>query len=57
MQELEAMKNKVKEMEDEAEKLRKIQDQVETDMQGDDVEEPETTAEEDSRSVYVGQVD
>ena len=44
-------------MEDEAEKLRKIQDQVETDMQGDDVEEPETTAEEDSRSVYVGQVD
>lgn len=51
------MKNKVKEMEDEAEKLRKIQDQVETDMQGDDVEEPETTAEEDSRSVYVGQVD
>ena len=50
------MKNKVKEMEDEAEKLRKIQDQVETDMQGEG-EEGETTAEEDSRSVYVGQVD
>ena len=33
-QELEAMKNKVKEMEDEAEKLRKIQEQVEEQMGG-----------------------
>ena len=54
--ELEEMKSKVKEMEDEAEKLRQIQDQVETDMAGGE-EEAETTAEEDSRSVYVGQVD
>ena len=52
------MKNKVKEMEDEAEKLRKIQDQVETDMQGEgEGEDGVATAEEDSRSIYVGQVD
>ena len=52
-QELEAMKNKVKEMEDEAEKLRKLQEGVEEGL----AEEGEDTAEQDGRSVYVGQVD
>ena len=52
-QELEAMKNKVKEMEDEAEKLRKIQEQVEEGL----AEEGDETAEADRQSVYVGQVD
>jgi polyadenylate-binding protein 2 len=47
------MKNKVKEMEDEAEKLRQAQEEG----GGEEGEEGETTAEEDSRSVYVGQVD
>ena len=47
------MKNKVKEMEDEAEKLRKLQEGVEEGL----AEEGEDTAEQDGRSVYVGQVD
>jgi len=56
-EELEAMKNKVKEMEDEAEKLRKIQDQVQEQIGGEEGGEEEATAEADGRSVYVGQVD
>ena len=47
------MKNKVKEMEDEAEKLRKIQEQVEEGL----AEEGDETAAADLQSVYVGQVD
>lgn len=53
-EELEAMKNKVKEMEDEAEKLRKIQ---EGEAEGGGEAEDEETAEADGRSVYVGQVE
>ena len=48
------MKNQVKQMEDEADALRKIQDQVEEQLGG---EEGGEGAEADSRSVYVGQVD
>ena len=50
------MKNKVKEMEDEAEKLRKIQEQVEEGLAEEGGEDGDT-AEADSRSIYVGQVD
>ncbi|KOO31131.1 polyadenylate-binding protein 2-like protein [Chrysochromulina tobinii] len=61
-EELEAMKSKVKEMEEEAEKLRKIQEQVEDSLQGDEAGgegggEDGATDEADARSVYVGQVD
>jgi len=57
-EELEAMKNKVKEMEDEAEKLRKIQDQVEEQMQGSaEGGGEEGNPEVDGRSIYVGSVD
>eukprot|EP00322_Chrysochromulina_rotalis_P007206 CAMPEP_0115865874 /NCGR_PEP_ID=MMETSP0287-20121206/19948_1 /TAXON_ID=412157 /ORGANISM="Chrysochromulina rotalis, Strain UIO044" /LENGTH=259 /DNA_ID=CAMNT_0003320403 /DNA_START=89 /DNA_END=869 /DNA_ORIENTATION=- len=59
-EELEAMKSKVKEMEDEAEKLRKIQEQVEDQLQDGEGEgggEEGESAEADGRSVYVGQVD
>ena len=56
------MKSKVKEMEEEAEKLRKIQEQVEDSLQGDEAGgegggEDGATDEADARSVYVGQVD
>jgi len=53
------MKNQVKEMEDEAEKLRKIQEQtMEEQLQdGEGEGEDAETAEADSRSVHVGQVD
>ena len=54
-QELEAMKTRVKEMEDEAEQLRKIQEQVE---EKGGSEAPEAAADEtDSRSICVQQVD
>ena len=53
-EELEAMKNQVKQMEDEAETLRKIQEQVEEQMGGEDDAE---AAEIDGRSIYVGNVD
>ena len=59
-EELEAMKTKVKEMEDEAEKLRKIQEQtMEEQLEGGEGggEDEEASAEADSRSVYVGQVE
>ena len=49
------MKSKVKEMEEEAEKLRKIQEQVEEGLAGE--EGAEDMAEQDARSIYVGQVD
>merc|ERR1719382_1862431 len=52
--ELVAMSAKVKEMEDEAEKLRNIQDQIEEGLQEDGVEGGDET---DARSVYVGNVD
>merc|ERR1719203_876207 len=48
------MEAKVKEMEDEAEKLRKIQEQVEEEIQEEGGEAGDET---DSRSVYVGNVD
>ena len=53
------MKNKVKEMEDEAEKLRKIQEQVvEEQLEGGEGGgEDGATEEADARSIYVGQVD
>ena len=51
--ELEEMKRRVQEMEDEAEKLRKIQEQVEEGL----AEEGDETAAADLQSVYVGQVD
>ena len=51
-QELEAMKTRVKEMEDEAEQLRKIQEQVE-EKTGSEAAADET----DSRSICVQQVD
>ena len=53
------MKSKVKEMEDEAEKLRKIQEQTMEEQLagGEGGGEDEATAEADGRSVYVGQVD
>jgi len=56
-EELEAMKNKVKEMEDEAEKLRKIQEQVEEQMQEGAEAGEEANAEADGRSIFVGSVD
>uniref|UniRef100_A0A7S3F491 RRM domain-containing protein n=1 Tax=Haptolina ericina TaxID=156174 RepID=A0A7S3F491_9EUKA len=57
-EELEAMKSKVKEMEDEAEKLRKIQEGIEEQMQGPgEAGGEEGNAEADARSVYVGSVD
>jgi len=59
-EELEEMKNKVKAMEEEAKKLREIQEQVEEQMQeGAEGEggEDEAGLEADSRSVYVGNVD
>mmetsp|Transcript_63263 Transcript_63263/g.105268 ORF Transcript_63263/g.105268 Transcript_63263/m.105268 type:complete len:205 (+) Transcript_63263:75-689(+) len=59
-EELEAMKNKVKEMEDEAEQLRKIQEQEWERLQGaGDTGEgaSEQSAETDGRSIYVGNVD
>ena len=53
-EELEAMKKKVKEMEDEAEKLNKIQNEVEEQLnEGEGVE----TNEADGRSIYIGNVD
>merc|ERR1719382_537729 len=55
-EELEAMKNQIKDMEDEAEKLRKIQEQVEEEIQ-DTGEGGEQTDETDGRSIYVGNVD
>ena len=51
------MKNKVKEMEDEAEKLIKLQEQVEESLAEEGGGEEDAAAEADSRSVYVGQVD
>uniref|UniRef100_A0A7S0J6Y5 RRM domain-containing protein n=2 Tax=Calcidiscus leptoporus TaxID=127549 RepID=A0A7S0J6Y5_9EUKA len=48
------MKNKMKEMEEEADKLRKIQEQVEEEMQEGT---EENGSEADARSVYVGNVD
>ena len=54
-EELEAMKNQVKQMEDEAETLRKIQDQVEEQL--GEGEEGAEAAEADGRSIYVGSVD
>jgi len=60
-EELEAMKSKVKEMEDEAEKLRKIQEQVEDQLQGEEgaegAGEDGATDETDARSICVRQVD
>lgn len=59
-EELEKMKADVKEMEDEAEKLRKIQEQVAEEMHGEAGDEGEGEGEEnelDARSVYVGQVE
>jgi len=56
-EELEAMKNKVKEMEDEAEKLRKIQEQVAEQMEEGAEAGEEANAEADKNSVYVGSVD
>ncbi|KAL1503782.1 hypothetical protein AB1Y20_012250 [Prymnesium parvum] len=57
-EELEAMKNKVKAMEEEAEKLQKIQDQVAEELEdsGEGGGE-EANAEADARSIYVGSVD
>merc|ERR1719203_1681754 len=49
------MKNKVKEMEEEAEKLRKMQEAAEEGLAGE--EGGDEAAEADGRSVYVGQVD
>lgn len=54
--ELEAMKRRVKEMEEEAAKLREMQAQVEKEMSMAGLEFG-NTAEADSRSVYVGNVD
>ena len=53
------MKSKVKEMEEEAEKLRKIQEQVvqEQEQEGEGGGEEGATDETDERSIYVGQVD
>ena len=48
------MKDKIKEMEEEAENLRKIQEQAEEGLAEDG---GEATDEADARSVYVGQVD
>ena len=55
-QELEAMKTRVKEMEDEAEQLRKIQEQVE-EKGGSEAPEAAAADETDSRSICVQQVD
>ena len=49
---MEALKSKVQEMEEEAEKLRQMQEGIEGELA-----EGEDTAEADQRSVYVGQVD
>merc|ERR1719163_34747 len=56
-EELAAMKSRVKEMEDEAEQLRKIQEQVEEQMTGGSEAEAGATDEADSRSICVQQVD
>eukprot|EP01134_Creolimax_fragrantissima_P005265 CFRG5265T1 len=53
--ELEAMKQKVKEMEDEAKKLQEMQEQVEKQMAVAAPTEPKEDI--DARSVYVGNVD
>ncbi|KNC85439.1 hypothetical protein SARC_02389 [Sphaeroforma arctica JP610] len=53
--ELEAMKQKVKEMEEEAKKLQEMQDQVEKQMAVAAPTEPKEDI--DARSVYVGNVD
>lgn len=57
--ELEAMKRRVREMEEEAAKLREMQAQVEREMSAAGVEGAGTgsSAETDARSVYVGNVD
>jgi polyadenylate-binding protein 2 len=55
-EELEAMKSKVKEMEDEAEKLRKIMGESEEQLDGAEGG-GEENAETDGRSIYVGNVD
>lgn len=54
--ELEVMKRRMKEMEEEAEKLRELQAQMERDM-AMAVDSTGPTAEADARSVYVGNVD
>ena len=56
-EELEAMKSKVKEMEDEAEKLRKIMGESEDQLAEGGEGTGEEGAEADGRSVYVGNVD
>lgn len=53
---LEAMKKRMKEMEEEAEKLKELQAQMERDM-AMAVDSTGPTAESDARSVYVGNVD
>lgn len=57
--ELEAMKRRVREMEEEASKLREMQAQVEREMSAAGIEGAGTgsSAETDARSVYVGNVD
>jgi polyadenylate-binding protein 2 len=54
---LEAMKKRMKEMEEEAEKLKELQAQMERDMAMAVDSTGPTTAEADARSVYVGNVD
>ena len=53
---LEAMKRRMKEMEEEAEKLKELQAQMERDM-AMAVDSTGPTAEADARSVYIGNVD
>lgn len=57
-EEIEKMKEDVKAMEDEAEKLRKIQEQTEEELNGEAEGEGEGEENElDARSIYVGQVE